>query len=217
MKILTNTAIHLLHESAHGSLATHSLRVPGFPFASVLNHMPDSNHDPVFLISSLAEHTRNLRADGRASLLVLPPEGGDVMSNARLTLIGEVRELDSSPALVARYRRYHPSAERYLALGDFSFFRLEVRQVRYVAGFGSMGWLDGEAWHSGAAMSAEDEEILLGRLQSGLPEGARLLGTDAWGLDMERDGKRLRLPFPDGQRAPGEMEAGVRGLLSLPG
>jgi len=38
-----------------------------------------------------------------------------------------------------------PRAASYLALGDFSFWRLEVEEARLIAGFGEIRWLDGAA------------------------------------------------------------------------
>jgi hypothetical protein len=38
-----------------------------------------------------------------------------------------------------------PRAADYLALGDFSFWRLEVEEARLIAGFGEIRWLDGAA------------------------------------------------------------------------
>ena len=69
MNIQLDTVIPLLHESAFGVLATHSTQLPGYPFASILPFVLDESHRPIFLISALAEHTKNLLADARASFL----------------------------------------------------------------------------------------------------------------------------------------------------
>ena len=47
-----------------------SAAMPGYPFVTLLPYALDGRGAPLFLISSLAEHTRNLQADPRASLLV---------------------------------------------------------------------------------------------------------------------------------------------------
>src|ERR1039458_6628362 len=53
-----------------GSLSTLSRKQPGFPFGSVMPYGLDEQGRPIFLISTMAMHTQNLKADPRASLLV---------------------------------------------------------------------------------------------------------------------------------------------------
>jgi putative heme iron utilization protein len=60
-------AIHLLHEAAYGTLATHSAILPGYPYATVVPYVPDETQRPVVCLSALAEHTKNLLADSRVS------------------------------------------------------------------------------------------------------------------------------------------------------
>src|SRR5208282_1597179 len=73
-----------------GTLSTHSRKQPGFPFGSVMPYSPDEQGRPVFLISSMAMHTQNLKADARASLLVMQEGAEDPLGAARITLVGEV-------------------------------------------------------------------------------------------------------------------------------
>jgi heme iron utilization protein len=107
---------------------------------------------PLLCLSDLAEHSRNVAADPRASLLVTTagapgPETGasgtDPLALARVTLVGavsEVGEADREDAL-ERYRAAHPKAF-YATFADFRFYRLQVASVRYVGGFGRMSWVD---------------------------------------------------------------------------
>ena len=85
MKITFHSAIHLIHEAAWGSLATHSTQAPGYPFATVLPFAPDEQHCPMFLISGLAEHTKNLIADYRASLLIHSRDSQNVLTTERIS------------------------------------------------------------------------------------------------------------------------------------
>src|ERR1700692_3959480 len=52
-----------------GTLCTLALEPEGYPYGSFVTVAFDAG-DPVFLISGLAEHTKNLERDPRASLLV---------------------------------------------------------------------------------------------------------------------------------------------------
>ena len=67
---LAEQARTLMHVGRVGTLSTLSERHPDWPFGSVMPYGLDQQGRPTFLISSLAMHTRNLRRDPRASLMV---------------------------------------------------------------------------------------------------------------------------------------------------
>ena len=115
MNIPVADTLHLLHSVSHGVLATHASQMPGLSLRQRVALRPEEHHRPVFLISALAEHTKNLLADSRASLVAYSEGNGNVLAGARVTLLGEVERCHASDRLVARYLRYQPQAERYLA------------------------------------------------------------------------------------------------------
>ncbi|HEY4072910.1 MAG TPA: pyridoxamine 5'-phosphate oxidase family protein [Herbaspirillum sp.] len=215
MKIAFDSVVHLLHESRHGSLATQSIQMPGYPFASVLPYVLDENAYPVFLISQLAEHTKNLTADCRASFIVHDCGAQNVLTAERVSLIGDARQFDASAELVARYLRYQPDAAQYLCLGDFAFFRLKPNGARYVAGFGRMGWIEEADWASSFVLSLADEEELVQSLIDVQPAGVKLLGLDCYGFDFERTGKRKRQRLPNGPLAADQIGETVKRILSI--
>src|SRR5262245_35580826 len=63
----------LVAQISTGTLCTLALEPQGYPYGSFVTVAFD-NGGPIFLISRLAEHTKNLERDPRASLLVA--EGG---------------------------------------------------------------------------------------------------------------------------------------------
>jgi putative heme iron utilization protein len=193
MKPRLATLIDLLHRCPDGALATHSMAVPGYPFATALPFATDQQHRPVFLISKLAEHTQNLAADPRASLLVRTPLAGGEM--ARATVVGPVRPIEAEPLLVERYLRYQPEAERFLEFGDFRFFRMEPAQARIIGGFAQASWLAGERLTAVPGPDLAEERRLLDDLATATPAGTELLGVDGFGLDLHAGGERRRLPF----------------------
>jgi putative heme iron utilization protein len=119
----------------------------GYPYASVVDYMPVENGDVVMLLSRLAEHQKYLSADPRASLLIAPGLGKtDMLAEARVTLLGEVTIVEDKSRLRPAYLACHPQAENYIDFTDFLFYRFGVKQVRYIAGFGRMGWLQDKAY-----------------------------------------------------------------------
>ncbi len=195
MKPTPATALQLLHSASFGALATHAAQMPGYPFATALPFAPDELHRPVFLVSTLAEHTKNLAADPHASLLVTDPHAQDVLDAPRMTIIGDATQLEASPELIARFVRYQPQAEQYLALGDFSFYALSPKRVRYIAGFAQMGWIEENEWFDVKPLPLADEARIIAALDGRLPANLRALGVDRYGVDLIRDGKRERKVF----------------------
>jgi heme iron utilization protein len=125
-------------------LATLSARRQGWPFASLAPYALTDDGEPLFLLSDLAEHTRNLRTDSRASLLVQDSAAlGDPQAGARVTLLGSVEAVRTAHTLQmqSRYIERHPEAAEYLGLADFRFYVLRIVEARIVNGFGDMGWL----------------------------------------------------------------------------
>src|SRR6202030_1817589 len=80
-----------------GSLSTHSRKIPGFPFGSMMPYASDDRGRPVFFISSMAMHTQNLQQDSRASLLITQPDvSGDPLGAGRVTLLGAATEVPAA-------------------------------------------------------------------------------------------------------------------------
>ena len=144
---MTPTLRELLAAERHGVLATLAARRYGWPYASVTPYALTAKGEPLFLFSELAEHTRNIRADQRASLLVQAGDAlADPLAGARLTLLGEVEEvpLEERSAAQAIYLARQPTASEYVSMTDFHLFVLRVIEARFIAGFGDMGWLSGD-------------------------------------------------------------------------
>lgn len=211
MKVSVDSAVHLIHEIGYGTLATHSVHLPGFPFATILPFVPDENHNPVFFISKLAEHTKNLLADKRASFLIARPDGENVQTGPRITLVGEVSQVEPSAAWTARFFRYHPDMQQLASFGDFAFYRLYPQRLRVIAGFGQAGWIEREDWHAVPSLALAQENALMANLE-GCP-GDRLLGLDCYGADIERAGKRVRIRFPEAPLAPEALPQAAKNLL----
>jgi len=214
MAITFDSAVHLLHGASWGGLATQSAHVPGYPFATIVPYALDEQHLPLFLISDLAEHTKNLLADKRASFVVQKADDENVLAGERISIVGNVAPTTPADALVARYLRYHPDGEQYLALAGFHFFRLEPTHARYIAGFGQMRWIDGAEWLGAETLPIEEETALIFAVGASMPSGARLLGVDRYGFDYEKAGNRERQRFADAPIAKDRITEVVRRFVA---
>ncbi len=197
----------------------------GWPYASLVLAAVDQEARPLLLLSNLAEHTKNLKRDPRASLLFDGTAGlDDPLTGARVTVLGEIAAVEEK-ALLERYTRRHPSAAGYAGFADFRLYRLEPHRAHLVAGFGRIDWVEAAALLSPAAPAlaaaeaeivahmngehAETVDLYAGKLL-GLPgTGWQVTGVDPEGVDLRRTGRTGRLDF----RAPVSDAEGARAAL----
>jgi len=128
----------LLAGADAGTLSTLALDPAGFPFGSVVTYALDDAGAPLVLMSTMAEHARNLADDGRCSLLVSAGgDGAGRLAAARATLVGTCAPVpdDAADAAIERYLAAHPDAF-WARFPDFFVARLDVSAIRYVRGFG---------------------------------------------------------------------------------
>jgi hypothetical protein len=212
-----------------GTLSTHSRKQPGFPFGSVMPYGTDEQGRPVFLISSMAMHTQNLKADARASLLVMQEGGGDPLGAARITVVGEVLPVPAAETGAVRelYLGRHENARYWVDFDDFGFFRMQPADIYFIGGFGVMGWVTAEdhgrsqpdplADHSAGIlrhMNTDHSEALalLARAagETGA-EAATMTAVDRLGFHLRlQSGERVhgaRIAFPREVRNTGEARA----------
>jgi putative heme iron utilization protein len=136
----------LVRAARSGSLGT--LSDSGAPFVSLVAVVDDGRGAPLFLISGLAEHTRNLRRRPEASLLI--STDGATMDRPRVSLTGKVVFLEGDDAAAAQavFTAALPEAKVWASLPDFVPARLEVDGARFVAGFGRAVSLSAEDYRS---------------------------------------------------------------------
>ena len=214
MQIQLSPAIQLLHETRHAVLSTHSTQLPGFPYGTAVPLVLDEQQRPLLLISALAEHTKNLLADNRASLAVVEHGKANVQDAARITLVGHCERFAPTPELIARYLRYLPDAEQYLQL-DFMFFRLIPERARFIGGIGRMGWLEAVDWQALPSLTLNEEQTLLEETAPLLPAGIHILGIDSYGVDIEQAGQRSRRQFAHASTVD-EISSALPALLATP-
>lgn len=129
----------LLAVERQGMLSTLSVRHGGAPFGSAVPYALWTSGEPLFYLSDLAAHTRNLLADPRASLLVTD-SASPAPQPARATLVGRCTKLLEVDAGREAFAARHPGSEA-LRLPGFSPFLLHVEEIRWIGGFAAAAWL----------------------------------------------------------------------------
>jgi putative heme iron utilization protein len=203
-------AKRLLRLSRTAALAT--LGADGSPLTTWVGCASDFDGAPLFLLSTLARHTKDLAGDSRGSLLLTsPPDRGDPLNHPRLTVGGPILT-HSDPYARKRYLQRNPKAKLYASFADFAIYRMRVEAVHFNGGFGRADRLapadilapSGEV---PALIDAEDAllaeinatEGLAARLAGRREAGRRVwraIGLDAEGLDLLAGGAAARVDYP---------------------
>src|SRR5207302_138514 len=87
----------LVAQISVGTLCTLASEPEGYPYGSLVTVAFDDGN-PIFLISGLAEHTKNLERDPRASLLVAEAGSADPLANGRVTMLGPCTRIEGDDA-----------------------------------------------------------------------------------------------------------------------
>ncbi|KAL3825016.1 hypothetical protein ACJIZ3_021045 [Penstemon smallii] len=115
----------------------------GYPFGSLVDFAPDPMGHPIFSLSPLAIHTRNLLADPRCTLVVQIP-GWSGLSNARVTIFGDVyplSEIHQEWAHKQYIAKHHQGPSQQW--GNFYYFRMQnISDIYFIGGFGTVAWVD---------------------------------------------------------------------------
>jgi hypothetical protein len=229
---LPQAARALLGSERTGVLSTISVHRTGYPYGSVTPYALSPRGQPVILISTLAAHTKNLLVDPRASLFIGDrASADDPQAGGRVSLLGVVARVpDSEKADArARYLARQPHARGYFQTHDFQLWEMAVEELRLIAGFGRISWLDGavirrlpeedplraDAAGICAHMNEDHADALATycRAAGQDPAGARMVGVDALGFDVETSSDRLRFDFPAEVSSAEEVRRAVIILL----
>lgn len=135
-------ARQMLRAHRYGALCTLSKKFDGFPFGSITPYLVDHDGSLIIFISTLAEHTKNIRHDPRVSLITHNQNNPHIQTQGRVTVVGEANLIAEREQTGMRYLRYFPEAQTYLGMHDFSFYRIVPIAIRYIGGFGKIYWAD---------------------------------------------------------------------------
>ncbi|ONK78874.1 uncharacterized protein A4U43_C01F460 [Asparagus officinalis] len=115
----------------------------GYPFGSLVDFAPDPVGHPIFSLSPLAIHTRNLLANPKCTLVVQIP-GWSALSNARVTIFGDIFPLPAEQQEWARMQ-YLAKHQQWASQqwGNFYYYRMQsISDIYFIGGFGTVAWID---------------------------------------------------------------------------
>ncbi|MGC6488124.1 MAG: HugZ family protein [Planctomycetota bacterium] len=225
----------LFARETHGVLCTGHALAAGWPYGSLVPYALLDDGDVAVFVSDIAEHTRNLTADPRATLLVRDSASQEPQADARHAMMVRARRPDGAEAIAVEqvYFDRFPGAARMREAHGFSAWRLECERVRWIAGFGAMGWIDRASWtgapdpvapHAAGIVAHLNEDHADAMLElaaaCGAPgaAAARAVAVDRGGLDLlatvEQDRqRRVRASFAALATTPDAVRREVVALL----
>ncbi len=186
----------LLRAHRYGALSTLSRKFDGHPFGSITPYLTDHDGSLLILISDLAEHTKNIKADPRVSLITHNQEDTHIQAQGRVTVVGTAAHIADRDGAGKRYLRYFPEARTYFAMHDFQFYRIVPQAIRYIGGFGDIHWVNCERYLLPTYPLQQEEEGLLEELNASRTEAQGLLiGIDCDGYDVKETAGLRRWNF----------------------
>lgn len=205
-------ARQMLRAHRYGALSTLSEKFNGHPFGSIMFYLVDHDGSLLILVSTLAEHTKNIRHDARVSLITHNQNDLNIQSQGRVTVVGVAQSAENNPRIAARYLRHFPEAESYLAMSDFSFYRILPRTLRYIGGFGKIHWVSAISYLVPPYPLIAQEDDVIAHMNVDHRDTLRrycqhfhqceavdveMLGIDCDGFDVCADGGNLRFDFEE--------------------
>lgn len=163
---LADAARTLIRRMDAGVLSTHSVEAEGYPFGSLTPFVASHEGRPVLLVSEMAQHTRNIRADSRVCLTVYDPGEKDKLASSRVSIMGNGAPVpdEDRDMLAERYFAFFPGSREFESSLDFRFYWIEPFRVRFVSGFGRIHWLPKEGWLVPSPDWRADEKEIIRRI-----------------------------------------------------
>lgn len=197
-----SAAEHARTVAASTNVATlASLTTAGDPWASLVAYGL-LNGAPVLCLTQMAEHSRNIAHDSRASLSIVGVSTDpDPLANARVTLAGRIETPHERTAAREAFLAAVPAAQAYVDYDDFTLWTMRVDRVRWVGGYAHADSATGEEYlraepdpvapHAARAidhLNADHADALVAMAQTlgGYPDAtaASCTAADRYGLDL---------------------------------
>lgn len=209
----------VLTNSTRGMLSTFSQKYDGYPSGSMVDFVCDAEGSPILAISSLAAHTKDLLVNPTCSLLVAkdPEDRTDLV----ITLHGDAVSVAEADREAVRTTYLAKISDAFwVDFGDFQFFKIQPKVVRYVSGVATALLRSGEFCREEYAAAevdpisqfsepiashmnkdhAEDTKLIVQHSTNIPVESAYMLDVDRLGFCVKARYKgrtyKLRIPFP---------------------
>jgi len=164
---LENDAVSLYRENDNGILSTISKKYDDYPFGSFVTYVSGRSRTVYLYLSDLADHTKNLRHTPKACLTINTLNtSGDKQNSARLTLVGDLVPINKTEFESCKNRFYQilPESKTYAKMHDFNFYKIQIKNIRWIGGFGKIAWLNNENWLDELPKWSKSEDSIINHM-----------------------------------------------------
>lgn len=189
----------------------------------------------MILISRIAQHTKNVQANPKVSLMVAEHEVDDIQASARLTYLANATPIDLTDTDTPdRYYSYFPQAQDYHKTHDFDFYRLFLVRARFIGGFGAIHWLDADQLLRANPFTTDEERGMVRHMNDDHREAMRhycqgahidltagtepvMAGIDAEGFHLRLGQRLARFEFETPVNSPKQVREALVALAQAHG
>lgn len=139
-----------LRKYTHAVLSTFLSSDSSYPFGSLVNYDVHPSGDIIIKIAVISEHYKNLKADPHASIFILEDaDSGDKQASSRATFLVDFHEVQDNEVEAIRqsFLKTFPNTIPPEIEQGFRYWRGTVSRIRWIGGFGSMGWIGGDSYY----------------------------------------------------------------------
>jgi putative heme iron utilization protein len=107
-------------------------------------------------------------ADAKVSLIAQERVDSDLQADSRLTMICDATPVptESLDCIQSRCFRFFVNSKRLPELGDFTFWRLNPKWIRFIGGFGRIHWVSAETYLAQTSSLGNYAEVIVDDLNS---------------------------------------------------
>ena len=164
---LENDAVSLYRENDNGILSTISKKYDDYPFGSFVTYVSGRSRTVYLYLSDLADHTKNLKHTPKACITINTLNtSGDKQNSARLTLVGDLVPINKPEFESCKNRFYQilPESKTYAKMHDFNFYKIQIKNIRWIGGFGKIAWLNNENWLDELPKWSKSEDSIINHM-----------------------------------------------------
>ena len=145
MKEVSRIARSFMRKWDSGVLSTqYETEGSDYPFGTLCPFVITEEGDVVVLISNIAVHTKNVKANHRVGFTVFDLEASHKQAAPRVCLVGdativdEEKEPERYEQISEKYLTFFPMARNYFKAHDFYFYTIRPKHIHFIRTFGQI-------------------------------------------------------------------------------
>jgi len=142
-----------------------------FPLGSLVRYSLDNKGQPVFLLSRIAEHSKNLKSCEKAGLFILEQTDNkqeNIQELPRINLQGTIESISEEhpeqKECLETYFAYFPETKKYFETLDFDLYRLHIEHCHFVGGFAAAHQASGEEFRVANPLDFEERQAIISHM-----------------------------------------------------